>query len=252
MNKIISTFIGLVLVLVAVPLQTANTAQASGEPRIEVQQLSNNRFRIDISNGYRYSQVDLYSHQSDSELWNGILNVGTTDGNGRFSTTRTFNSFHPELDWFWYADVGGYSSPTIKTGYSAGGRVLSNQTYDSGTLVLDNGTVYLIYRDQKIGFANAFVFEQLGFKWSNVVYGNTNSIPQIYTVTNPYSSHPWGSWISLNGTVYFVHENGLIPVTSYDIFLNNGGQQQLIVPMNYYDQQIKYLSNLKKNDSRLN
>lgn len=254
MTKITKLFIG--LVLVATPLTPLHFAQATsyyygGEPKIEVESLSQNRFQITVSNAASYSTVDLYNHQTDSELWNGILNIGTTDRNGRFTTTRTFNSFHPELGWVWYADVGGRSTPTINTGARGTGTVLSDTTYNSGTLVLDRGTVYLIYRDQKIGFSSQYVFQNLGFQWSSVIYGDTSSIPLVYIVTNSTYSHPWGSWVKDGDTIYFVHENGLIPVSSYSIFLDNGGLSQLVVPANWYDLQLHKLSKMVKNDSRL-
>ena len=256
MKKLLGLIIGVFVFTVIAPFQPIAVAQAGHQPKIEVEVLSNSRFKITISNGYSYGTVNLYSHQSDSELWNGILNIGTTDRNGNFTTTRTFNSFQPNLAWFWYATVDGVSTASISTGGQAstnnhGGKVLSQITYDSGTLVSDRGTVYLIYKDQRIGFSSAEVFLQLGFSWNSVVYGDTSSLPYIYTVTSGVYSHPWGSWVRSGDTIYFVHEDGLIPVTTYEIFKNNGGESHLVVPMNWYDKQLKKLSKMKKNDSRL-
>lgn len=260
MKKLLGLALALSIILspLVVPL---TTAQASYSPNIEVEALSRSQFKITVSNAAKYSTVDLYYHQSDSELWNGTLNIGTTDRNGRFTTTRTFNSFSPQLAWFWYANVGGYNTPSITTGTRTNhnsnyrperpGRVYSSTTFKTGTLVLDNGTVYLIYRDQRIGFSSERVFLDLGYQWSDVVYGNTSYLPYIYTVTNATYAHPWGSWVKSGSSIYFVHEDGLIPVSSDSIFKSNGGESKLTVPMNYYDSQLNKLSKMKSNDSRL-
>lgn len=262
MKKLLSLVLAL-SIIIAPSVFLAQSAQASYWPNIEVDALGRSQFRITVTNAPSYSSVDLYYHQSDSELWNGTLNIGRTDRNGRFTTTRTFNSFNPQLDWFWYAQIGGLNTPSISTnsrsnsdynlnhGTSRPGRVNSDTTFKTGSLVLDNGTVYLIYRDQRIGFASERVFLDLGFQWSDVVYGNTSYLPYIYTVTNATYSHPWGSWVKSGNTIYFVHEDGLIPVSSESIFKNNGGENKLVVPMNYYDSQLNKLSKMKNDDSRL-
>lgn len=257
MKKLLSFIAVFSVVLGTFAIQPTNSAQAAYSPQIEVEALSRNQFRITVTGGYSYAQVDLYNHQSDSELWNGIQNIGTTDRNGKFTTTRTFNSFEPQLAWFWYATVGGRNTPSITTGSrssnnsSNNGTVLSSRSYNSGTLVLDNGTVYLIYKDQKIGFASERVFIDLGYKWHSVVYGNTSSLPLIYIVTSSVYSHPWGSWIKSGNTIYFVHEDGIIPVSTYSIFKDNGGKPELVVPANWYDMQERKLSKMKDDDSRL-
>ena len=264
MKKLLGLALALSIILspLVVPL---TTAQASYSPNIEVEALTRSQFRITITNAPSYSQVDLYYHQSDSELWNSTWNIGDTDRNGRFTTTRTFNSFSPQLDWFWYAEVGGRNTPSISTNSRSNsnsnntptyrpnrpGRVYADTTFKTGALVLDSGTVYLIYRDQRIGFASERVFLDLGYQWSDVVYGNTSNLPYIYTVTNATYAHPWGSWVKSGSSIYFVHEDGLIPVSSESIFKNNGGESKLTVPMNYYDSQINKLSKMKNNDSRL-
>lgn len=247
-NRII---LGILSIVLALPIMTSQ-ASAASNPKIDVDELSHSQFRITITNAPSYSQVDLYYHQSDSDIWNAILNMGSTDRYGKYSTTRTFNSFHPNLNWFWYANVEGRNTPSITTGDEDNdGDVLGETTYDSGTLVVDNGTVYLIYRDEKIGFANEAAFLDSGFKWSSVIYGSTSGIPLSYIVTNGTYSHPWGSWVQNGKTIYFRHEDGLIPVTTMEIFRNNGGKTSLLVPANKYDLRLDKLSKMKNDDSRL-
>lgn len=252
MNKLVKFLVGIVVVAGIIVGPLVNTAEAASKPRLEVEQISHNRFRITVSNAPSYSSVDIYSHQSDSELWNGVLNIGETNRSGNFTTTREFNSFHSNLAWYWYAEIDDYRTPVITTGSNrSAGRVLSETSYDTGTLVSDRGTVYLIYRDQKIGLASGAVFEQLGFRWSAIINGDTSSIPLIYVVTNGVYSHPWGSWVKSGDDIYFVHENGLIPVTTDSIFRDNGGTNKLLVPMNSYDKKLRKLSKMTNDDSRL-
>lgn len=130
--------------------------------------------------------------------------------------------------------------------------VLGRTTYTNGTLLLDNGTIYIMYRNSKTGFTNYPAFTGLGFQASNALSAGTFTIPSTgVTVSTSQQAHPWGSWVKNGSTVYFVHQSGLIPITSWDIFLNNGGSASLIVPMNSFDFQLPMLSVMSFNDSRL-
>lgn len=133
-----------------------------------------------------------------------------------------------------------------------GGGVLGNSTYPSGQLIKEDGTVYLVYRGRKSGFSSASVFTAFGFKFSNVLNVGYSSLPGSgYIINNSNTSHPWGAWILSGQTVYFVHEQGLIPVPSWEILTNNRGQSSFIVPANSYDFQRPVLSPMTMNDSRL-
>jgi len=136
--------------------------------------------------------------------------------------------------------------------YQGGGGVLGASTYSNGSLISEGSTVYIVYKNTKSGFANSWAFTGLGFKFSNVVsVGNSGLNSSGYTVTTPYTQHPWGSWIKSGNTVYFVQESGLIPVPDWNTFLNNGGQGNLIVNANSYDFKLAVLSPMVNNDSRL-
>lgn len=63
--------------------------------------------------------------------------------------------------------------------------------------------------------------------------------------------HPVGSWVVAKGTVYYVSSSGLIPVPSWKIFLNNGGQSKLIETMTPQDAALTMLPNMQLNDSRV-
>src|SRR5262249_11474801 len=93
----------------------------------------------------------------------------------------------------------------------------------------------------------------LGYKLFNVTVVDNANIPDSgMTVSTARGPHPWGSWIVSGGTVYFVHESGLIPVPSWDIFVNNGGNGSLIVPANSFDFQLPMLTNMTPFDYRVN
>ena len=107
-------------------------------------------------------------------------------------------------------------------------------TYASGTLVNDNGTIYLIRGSQKIAFTGIAAFTSLGYSLSNVINGNTGgyalSSYQVSTATA--GNHPRGAWIKTSNspTVYYVSANGYVPVSSYQTFTQNGGTTTQILP----------------------
>jgi plastocyanin len=136
----------------------------------------------------------------------------------------------------------------IPTGTS----VLGASTYASGQLINENGTVYMVYKNSKSGFSSAYVFQWFGFNFgqvTNIGYSGLANSGYLITITN--TSHPWGTWIKSGQTVYFIHDSGLIPVGDYQTFLNNGGQDRLVVQANPWDFQLPMLSLMTSNDYRL-
>lgn len=132
------------------------------------------------------------------------------------------------------------------------GSVLGGSTYRNGQLINVNGTIYIVYKNTITAFSNAQAFLGLGFSFANVINTGYVNIPNSsYVVSTANGGHPWGSWIKSGGTVYFVHESGLIPIGDYNTFLNNGGSDSLVVPANSWDFQRPMLSIMTYNDSRL-
>lgn len=109
--------------------------------------------------------------------------------------------------------------------------------YPSGSLVNDGGTIYFISGTTKVPFTNWQAFIGLGYSLQNVASGNLqNYIPSTsYFISTANAAHPWGSWLLYNDTVYYSHESGLIPIPSWETFLNNGGIAKYIVNANSYD-----------------
>ena len=120
-------------------------------------------------------------------------------------------------------------------------------------LINDNGTFYMVYKNLKSGFSNWQAFVNLGYRLENVSNGSTYAYANSgYVINTSNGPHPWGTWIINGSTVYFVHDSGLIPIATYDVFVSNGGQDQSLVPANVYDFQKPILSIMSSNDTRLN
>jgi ferredoxin/plastocyanin len=130
---------------------------------------------------------------------------------------------------------------------------LNSSAYSNGQLISEKGTIYIVYLNTKVGFANAEAFLGLGFKFNNVT-AVTNSGLQVSpkTVITADGSHPRGSWVSNGKLVYFVSPDGIIPVADWNVFINNGGQASFITKVNKYDLARAKLSVMTLNDSRLN
>jgi len=109
--------------------------------------------------------------------------------------------------------------------------------YASGSLINENGTIYFIVGKDKVPFTNYAAFVGLGYSLKNVVDGNLSGyrLAQSYFITTAQATHPWGSWLLYNHTVYYSHESGLIGVPNWDIFVSNGGKAEYIVGANKYD-----------------
>lgn len=125
-------------------------------------------------------------------------------------------------------------------------------TFTSGQLISENGTIYIVFQNTKVGFANAPAFLGLGYKFTDVTAVTNSSLtlsPKVVITAD--GAHPRGAWISNGKTVYFVTPDGLIPVPTWDILLSNGGQASFIVKANSYDLSRKKLPLMTAGDSRM-
>ena len=66
------------------------------------------------------------------------------------------------------------------------------------------------------------------------------------------SLHPTGTWVISGKTVFYVHANGLIPVSTPEIFYSNGGEFSQVVQITEADFYLPLLPLMVMNDSRLN
>lgn len=193
------------------------------------------------------------SSNTNSNVATAVVNGNTVNvyGNQNGSTTFAICQSGYSGCINLYVTVSGYSYNGGGLQYP-GGNVLGSSAYPNGQLISENGTVYIVYKNTKTGFASANVFTALGYSFNNVLQvGYSNLASTGYAVSNAYSSHPWGSWIKSGATVYFVHESGLIPVPNWDTFLNNGGQANFIVLANSADFRLPMLTPMTYSDSRV-
>lgn len=130
--------------------------------------------------------------------------------------------------------------------------VLGLSTYSNGAILREGQTLFITYKNTKTPFANAESFLGLGFKFGNAVDATNYGLAQSgRIITTSQAHHPYGSWIKWGSTIYFVSDTGLIPVSSWDIFVSNGGSDIWVVPANVYDTQLYIQSLMTYNDWRL-
>jgi hypothetical protein len=65
------------------------------------------------------------------------------------------------------------------------------------------------------------------------------------------SAHQPGSWVLDHGTVYYISANGVVPITTWKIFLSNGGKQSSIQIANQADLNLPLLGFMVSHDSRV-
>ena len=135
---------------------------------------------------------------------------------------------------------------------------MPTNSFAIGDLVNDNGTVYYIAPNNvKIPFTSLAAFKGLGYSLNNVVPGDLSNytLSQPYILSSPTQDHPWSSWLVYKKTVYYYTQDGMLPVSSWDIFLANGGQPKYLIAMNKQDlAQLKSkpaLPIVVENDSRV-
>ena len=129
--------------------------------------------------------------------------------------------------------------------------------YPTASLVKDGSAIYFISGTSKVPFTNYKAFIGLGYSLKNVVNGDLSnySSSQAYVISTANARHPWGSWVSYKGVIYYLTQDGMIGVPSSAVFLSNGGQWRLVVAANKYDIAIlkanSSLPVLTVNDSRI-
>jgi plastocyanin len=207
-----------------------------------------------------YSSIDSTPANAGGNKMNAVILVNANapaSGTGGSNSTSTGVQYTP-TDTGTEATSTPSSTPTglqMNSGSennNASNYPVGQVGYPSGSLVNDNGTIYLI------PFTNYQAFIGLGYSAKNVVVGSTQGFSlSTYAITSSRDAHPWGSWLLYKGTVYYNHQTGLIGVPSYDVFTSDGGNDSIILPANAAD--IVVLNNpgnnslpiLQTNDTRL-
>jgi hypothetical protein len=180
-----------------------------------------------------------------------ISGTPTAAGNSNFSITATDGSGNTAgANLSLMVNSSSISVPTttpvVTTPISSAG------TYINGQLIFENGTVYIVYQNTKVAFANAPAFLGLGFSFKNVTPATNSGLTlSDRVVVTAAGAHPRGSWILGGRTVYFVTPAGNIPVADWNTFTADGGQASFIVKATSYDLARTTLPILTLDDSRL-
>lgn len=204
------------------------------------------------------------------DSWVGYMIEGSTEQryaqNGQFTQSHTIqltdltpgskyvyevNSQSPVNDTAYVSDL------TFTTLGSGGG---GGTTYPCGQLAKEGQGIFILTgKDKvKIPFTSMAAFNGLGYNLKNVKTANLSGYRAAngYFLSSATQEHPWCSWLKWrDGTVYYHHPSGMIPVPSWSVFLSNGGAESLILPMNKADEAVwskaPNLQPLQANDSRI-
>src|ERR1035437_9081446 len=107
-----------------------------------------------------------------------------------------------------------------------------------GSLINDHGTVYVISSGKRAGFTKAAVFLGLGYKWSNVIVGDTSFMSALPPIDSTTQAHLPGTLVNDGGTVYLVAPGGKIGIPSIDVFKSWGYSFGKAVLANAFDHPI--------------
>lgn len=104
-----------------------------------------------------------------------------------------------------------------------------------GSLINDQGTIYIITKGARAGFANKNVFLGLGYKFSNVIVGDTSFLPTLAPISNASGPHPVDTLINDHGTIFLTTSLGRIGIPSRSIFYSWGYAFSQVVAANSFD-----------------
>jgi hypothetical protein len=77
-----------------------------------------------------------------------------------------------------------------------------------GSLINDQGTVYIMTNGSRAGFTSAAVFTGLGYSFSNVIPGDTSFMNTLSPISSTAMAHPAGTLVNQAGTVYLMTSSG--------------------------------------------
>jgi hypothetical protein len=105
----------------------------------------------------------------------------------------------------------------------------------NGSLINDNGTIYIITVGKREGFASANVFVGLGYTFSQAQKGDTSFMDSLAPINSITIAHASGSLVNRGGTIYLVTNSGRIAIASTDIFHSWWYNFLTVVQANSYD-----------------
>jgi hypothetical protein len=102
----------------------------------------------------------------------------------------------------------------------------------------DTGTCYLITNGEKAAFTSEGVFSQLGFSFSNALYGDVSFLPAAPDISSATQAHLPGTLVNNNGTIELVGATGTIGIPDMSTLSSWGYVLSDVVPANTADQQL--------------
>lgn len=108
----------------------------------------------------------------------------------------------------------------------------------NGSLVNEDGTVYIVSSDQRAAFASAKVFQGLGYLFSNVIPASISHLVTLAPLTGIDSAHPNGTLVSDNGIIYVMQNGYRVGVPNMAVLESWGYSASEIVPANEQDLKI--------------
>lgn len=125
--------------------------------------------------------------------------------------------------------------------------IISNSNPSVATAEL-NSSPAVIVKGQAVGVTKVIICSEMsGINCLNLNVNVTGSV----LGANIVNAHPAGSWVISGQTVFYVTPQGLIPITTWKIFLSNGGKSKLIQPINSADEYLPMLALMTLKDSRV-
>ncbi len=204
------------------------------------------------------------------DSWVGYTAAGSTNQQSKVTVLSvqahsvTLTDLQPGTEYTYEVNT---QTPQGDIGFIAGLKFTT--TGQTGTLPLSapcgtlaksgSGIFFLTGKDKvKIPFTSMAAFTGLGYDLKNVKTMDVSSYKSSgsYYLSSATQEHPWCSWMKWkDNTIYYSHPSGAIPVPSWDVFINNGGRADLIVPMNAADDAVwaknPNLPVLQLSDSRI-
>lgn len=151
----------------------------------------------------------------------------------------------------------GKLSETLAVGktLSLGINTVPNGSYmvsvnNSQVISADLQNSNLIVKTLQPGLATVYVCNaQAGSCLSLMITVTASNV--LGASTQGIGSHQVGSWLNVGQTIFYVTDNGLIPVPTYQIFKNAGGVGKPVYSANDYDMQLPLLPLMQINDIRV-
>jgi hypothetical protein len=107
-----------------------------------------------------------------------------------------------------------------------------------GSLINDHGTVYVITQGKRAGFTKASIFLGLGYKWANVLEGDTSFMETLLPISSIAQAHVPDTLINDHGTIYLLGTTGKLGIPSPAVFNSWGYSFGKAVLANAFDHPI--------------